>query len=82
MKKLKTFMAKVQPYNCREEQFKDVKALMHELHYELVDKSDEIQVRIKDGTRKSTIISHNAEQLEQLQEQLGCFASGSRKEDQ
>ena len=80
MEKLEKFMSKVQPYNCRKEQFKDIKAIMHEMRIDMNEVNEEIkQHRKLCGKRDHQLIAQQ-EQIVDLQKQLGCFDGSTQKE--
>ena len=80
MEKLEKFMSKVQPYNCKKEQFKDIKAIMHELRIELNEATQEIKQHRKLSGKRDHQLQAKQEQIVDLQKQLGCFDGSTRKE--
>ena len=80
MKKLERYMSQVQPYNCKKEQFKGVKAIMHEMMIGLHEGKDEIkELRNKLEREISQVQEINDENLA-LKKQLGCFDGSTRTE--
>ena len=73
-------MSQVQPYNCKKEQFKGVKAIMHEMMIELHMHRVENKEYRNQSWKRLTQMQYYVDENLALKKQLGCFDGSTQCE--